>query len=100
MAVMIKIAIKVDAGFRTGNVRLELSSNGLDLIVKLLEAAIGTNEHRDVADSLTVDLQLLRILLRRYYKNYMQGSAVEQTEAVWDSNVLLIHTIHGIDKMH
>ena len=73
-------AIKIEAGFRTGDVILERSSDGNHLIVQLLEAAIGTNDNRDVADSLTV-------------KNYYTTDAaakIEQIEfsdgTVWDSN--------------
>ena len=73
--------IKIEEGYGINNVRLELSSNGLDLIVKLLD---GTGA--ETGDSLTVDLQFADSSAS-YYKNYMQGSAVEQIEA--DGHVLL-----------
>ena len=73
--------IKIEEGFGTDNILLERSSNGLDLIVKLVDdAGVETD------DSLTVKLHFADSSAG-YYKNYMKGSAVEQIEA--DGKVLL-----------
>ena len=73
--------IKIESSYGINNVRLELSGNGLDLIVKLVDdAGVETD------DSLTVKLHFADSSAG-YYKNYMKGSAVEQIEA--DGKVLL-----------
>ena len=76
--------IKIEEGYGINNVRLERSSNGLDLIVKLLD-----DTRTETGDSLRVQLHFADSSAG-YYKNYMQGSAIESIEfndgTVWGAD--------------
>ena len=76
--------IKIEEGYGINNVRLELSSNGLDLIVKLLD-----DTRAETGDSLRVQLHFADSSAF-YYKTYMQGSAIESIEfndgTVWGAD--------------